>query len=268
MRTCPKHKSSEKMLANLKSRYVKLKKEIEQKSMRKGKKPAAFSIKKTGDVIVCLVGMANSGKSALLSRLTNARPTVSELPYSTMKPEQGIMDCGGCQVQMIDVPSFRGKDADSENLGLVRMANLAVVVATSDTEINDVLDELRSARINIPQLIVHSKADTVVRIPYQSKISISAKTGQNLDKLREMIFANSKVIRIFTKEPGKPAEKRPVVLKDGSRIADFAAKVHKDFLKKFDHALVWGRSVKFPGQQCGLGHALKDKDVVEVHLKK
>ncbi len=37
IRTAPKHKSSEKMLANLKTRYVKLKKEIEtEKSKKKG----------------------------------------------------------------------------------------------------------------------------------------------------------------------------------------------------------------------------------------
>jgi len=267
IRTCPKHKSSEKMLANLTSRLVKLKKEQERKAKKKGGKKAA-TIKKTGDVIVCLAGMTNSGKSALLSKLTNAKPLVSELPYTTAKPEQGILDYEGCQIQVIEIPSFRGMDADSENLGVIRMSDLIVVVAVSDTEINDVLDELKEAGISIPVLIVHSKADIVVRIPYQSKISISSLTGQNIQKLKEIVFSKLKVIRICTKEPGKPAEKRPVVLKENSKVRDFAAKVHKDFLKKFDHALVWGSSAKFPGQKCGLNHVLKDKDTVEVHLKK
>lgn len=266
IRTCPKHKSSEKMLANLNSRLVKLRKEQERKAKKKGKK--VLAIKKTGDVIVCLVGMTNSGKSALLAKLTNAKPLVSELPFTTSKPEQGILDYGGCQMQIIELPSFRGLDADSENLGIIRMSDLIVIVAVSDTEINFVLEELKDARINIPSIVVHSKSDLVIRIPYQSKISVSSKTGQNIDKLRDMIFSKIKVIRVCTKEPGRPSEKRPVILKEGSAIRDFAAKVHKDFLKKFDYALVWGPSAKFPGQKCGLIHLLKDKDTVEMHMKK
>jgi hypothetical protein len=91
---------------------------------------------------------------------------------------------------------------------------------------------------------------------------------QGIQELKDKIFSRLKIIRIYTKEPGKIPEKRPVVLKENAVIKEFAASVHKDFLKKFDHALVWGKSVKFPGQRCGLGHILRDKDVVEMHLKK
>lgn len=265
IRTCPKHKSSEKMLANLKSRYVKLRKEQEQKAKKKGKKAL---IKKTGDVVVCLVGITNSGKSSLLATLTNAKPKISTLPFTTTIPEQGILEYDMCHIQVIDIPAFRGACADSENLGIARMADLIVIVAVSDTEINSVLEELGEARINIPLLVVHSKADTVVRIPCQSQISVSAQTMQNIQELKDRIFSKLRIMRVYTKEPGKIPEKRPIVLKENSIIRDFASQVHKDFLKKFNHALVWGKSVKFPGQRCGLGHVLKDKDVVEIHLKK
>jgi len=46
-----------------------------------------------------------------------------------------------------------------------------------------------------------------------------------------------------------------------------AEQVHKDFIKKFRFARIWGKSAKFPGQMCGINHKLKDDDIVELHLK-
>ena len=45
IRECPKHKSSEKMLANLKTRYIKLKEKIE-KIKKSGKSSSKSGIKK------------------------------------------------------------------------------------------------------------------------------------------------------------------------------------------------------------------------------
>ena len=46
-----------------------------------------------------------------------------------------------------------------------------------------------------------------------------------------------------------------------------AAHVHKDFIRKFRFARIWGKSAKFDGQQVGIEHKLKDDDIVELHLK-
>lgn len=51
-----------------------------------------------------------------------------------------------------------------------------------------------------------------------------------------------------------------------STIKDMATHLHKDFIKKFRFARVWGSSSKFPGQSVGLNHKLEDDDIVEIHL--
>ena len=43
---------------------------------------------------------------------------------------------------------------------------------------------------------------------------------------------------------------------------------HRDFVKNFRHANVWGTSVKFPGQKIGLDHVLNDKDVLRLIIRK
>jgi len=58
-----------------------------------------------------------------------------------------------------------------------------------------------------------------------------------------------------------------VALKKGSKLKDIASEVHKDFIKKFKFARVWGSSVKHQGVRAGLDHVLNDEDTVELHLK-
>ena len=90
----------------------------------------------------------------------------------------------------------------------------------------------------------------------------------NLEILKDKIWQKLNLIKIYTKEPGKkPSLKDPVTLKKGSSIKDMAQYIHKDFIKKFDYAKVWGSSAKHPGQKIGLEHQLKDNDIVEIHLK-
>ena len=57
----------------------------------------------------------------------------------------------------------------------------------------------------------------------------------------------------------------PFVLKKGSTVEDFAAKVHKDFAEKLKLAKVWGQGV-FDGQMVQRDYALHDGDVVELHI--
>ena len=53
-----------------------------------------------------------------------------------------------------------------------------------------------------------------------------------------------------------------------STVEDVARKLHRDFVKNFKYAKVWGDSVKFPGQKVGLDHELMDHDIVRIIIKK
>src|SRR3989344_7856013 len=78
IRECPKHKSSEKMLANLKTRYIKLKEKIERvKNLkRQGAKTSKIGVKKE-EMQAVIVGKTRTGKSSLISILTNSKPEIS-----------------------------------------------------------------------------------------------------------------------------------------------------------------------------------------------
>jgi hypothetical protein len=84
--------------------------------------------------------------------------------------------------------------------------------------------------------------------------------------LKQKIWNMLGLIRIYTKEPGKNPEKKALVLKTNSTVKDAARNVHKDFLKFFKFARVWGKSAKHSGEKVGLEHILKDGDILEIHI--
>ena len=86
-----------------------------------------------------------------------------------------------------------------------------------------------------------------------------------MGELRQGSFNSLNVVRVYTKLPGKPADtKRPFTLKKGSTLMDFAATVHKDFVKSLRFARAWGKN-HLDGAQIGRDHVLEDGDIVEMH---
>jgi len=95
---------------------------------------------------------------------------------------------------------------------------------------------------------------------------VSAATGRNLERLKQVLFERLDIIRVYSKPPGKEADlSAPFVLKKGSTVEEFAGKVHQDFLDQLKVARVWGSGVH-EGQIVSREHVLEDGDVVELRI--
>jgi ribosome-interacting GTPase 1 len=98
-------------------------------------------------------------------------------------------------------------------------------------------------------------------------ISISAINKRGADILKKAVFLNSRTIRVYSKERGKePDLKTPFTLSAGSSVLELAEIIHKDFVRNLKYACIWG-SAKFDGQRVQKDYILKDKDIVEYHVK-
>jgi len=94
---------------------------------------------------------------------------------------------------------------------------------------------------------------------------VSAETGEGLEPLKDEIFGRLGIIRVYTKQPGKPPDQgRPYVLKIGSTVLDLCQMVHHDFVEHLAFARVWGKHT-FEGQRINRDHVLADGDVIELH---
>ncbi len=268
----PAHKGGENLRAQLKTR---LKKFLEQKDKnKKSGKQNKQTIKKE-DMQAVIIGETGTGKSSLLNLLTNVNPHISRSPFAkftTQKPLVGIMDYYGSPVQIIEIPAIESEYYDK---GIVNSADTILILVTSAEQIEKIKSELKNS--GGKQIILFNKSDLLdekekrkLSAKLQSKkynfILFSAKSKENLQELKDKIFGSFGKIRVYTKEPGKEANKeRPVILNPGATVRDVAEKVLRGLAKSntIKEIKIWGPSSKFPGQIVGIKHKLKDLDVVE-----
>jgi len=266
LRTMPKHKGAENLRANLRARYKKLKEKLEARKKKTGKK---FSIKK-GEMQVTLVGLTNSGKSSILKALTNANPEIASYGFTTKEPQVGILNYENCQIQIVDLPPIGSENFDT---GIINTSDTALIVVEKIHEIPEVekvLTKFRGKRIVVFNKIDLYDEDTKRKINETLKskkynfVTISCKTGENLDELKEKIFKSFDKIRVYTKSPDeKNPDNEPIIMPPDSTIEDVAKIIFKGKIDIIKKIRIWGPSSKFSGQEVGLKHHLKDKDIVE-----
>src|SRR5687767_8367169 len=100
----PKHKASEKLQAELKTKISETRDEVEKEKKSPKKAGVSHKVPKQGAGQYVLVGGPNAGKSRLLTRLTRAAPEVAPYPFTTREPHVGMMDWEDVHVQLIDLP--------------------------------------------------------------------------------------------------------------------------------------------------------------------
>ncbi|XP_074316579.1 developmentally-regulated G-protein 3 [Silene latifolia] len=151
----------------------------------------------------------------------------------------------------------------------------ADITLRMDATADDLIDVIEGSRVYIPCIYVLNKIDQITleeleildRLPHYCPIS--AHLEWNLDGLLEKIWEYLNLTRIYTKPKGmNPDYNDPVILSSRTRtIEDFCCRIHKDFIKQFKYALVWGSSVKHKPQKVGKEHELEDEDVVQIIKK-
>ena len=294
----PKHKGTDKIQADIKRRISKLKKESEKKG--KGKKGFSIRVERMGAGQVAVIGPPNSGKSSLVSLLTNAAPKVAPYPFTTALPDPAMMPYLDIQVQLVDLPPVAPGHVEFWTVNIIRNADAEVFVMDASGEdcldrMDEVVSELDRRMIGLARgggqrdapagyldkrvLLVANKMDSenapanleIIREFHSPAFDIfpfscAARDEGEVEKLRRAIFDLLGVIRIYSKQPGKkPDMGSPFTIRGGSTLLDFASHVHKDFAKDLKQARVWG-SARFAGQAVSRDHVLRDGDIVELNL--
>jgi ribosome-interacting GTPase 1 len=294
----PKHKGTDKLQAELKAKMSDLKDEVEQAKRSPKKGGVSYKFPKQGAGQYVVVGAANAGKSRLLTRLTRAAPAVAPYPFTTHEPSAGMMDWEDVKVQLIDTPPITADVMEGYLSSIVRAADAAVLMLDLGDDdgpfaAETVIERLAAVKTvlvgqapaeepdasikHVRTLLVANKIDLpgaddrleIVREMFAARFPIqviSAEHGQGLEDLRNELYRTLNMVRVYTKQPGKPPDMTsPFTCKAGSTLVDMAALVHKDFVEKLKSARIWGTGVH-DGQTVGREHVLHDKDVVELHI--
>jgi hypothetical protein len=312
LRTIPKHKGTEHLQADIKSRIKQLSDEIASPRKAASRGGPVHSIRPEGAAQIALIGPTNSGKSSLHAALTGSKAEIGPYPYTTHEPLPGMLPYEDIHLQLVDLPPVNADFIESWYGNALQPADAALlVVDISDPACTDhigailaKLDEKRVSltaawpgfatpeppgtqadeealdpfRIYLPTLLVGNKADldpdpdAIDALRELAGVSFpataaSVPTRAGLDRIGRLLFEGLKLLRVYTKTPGKQAEMaRPFTLRSGASVLDVARLVHKDFVGSLKYARAWGSGV-FDGQQVGPEHLVRDRDVLELHLR-
>ncbi len=163
---------------------------------------------------VGLVGFPNAGKSTLLSVLTSAKPKIADYPFTTLKPNLGIVAYRDFKSFVIaDIPGIIEGAAEGKGLGhyflrhIERNSTLLFMISADSKDIKEeydiLLDELRrynSEMLDKDRLLVITKSDMLddelkaelkaeldvsLDIPF---MFISAMANQGLTELKDRLW--------------------------------------------------------------------------------
>src|SRR5262245_4763146 len=222
----PKHKSSEKLQAELKKKISDTRDEVEHEKKAPKKGGVSYKIPKQGAGQYVVIGAPNIGKSRLLTRAT---PEVAPYPFTTHDPTPGMMDWQDVKVQLIDTPPITGDYLEPWLSSMVRTADAAILMVDIGDDdgpfaAEAVLDRLAQTKTiltgrppaapedpgiqHVKTLLVANKIDLpgaadrleIVREMFAERFPIhviAAEPGTGLDELRTAIYRFLDVIRVY-----------------------------------------------------------------------
>jgi ribosome-interacting GTPase 1 len=295
LRCIPKHKGTEHLQADIKSRIKALTEELAGPKKGAARTGPTQTVRVEGAAQIALLGPPGSGKSSLHAALTGSH--ASATPY-TKEPLPGMLPKEDIHFQLIDLPPISADYMENWMPNALQPADAALLVI----DINDpdcleqvptVCDQLTGKKIHLiaqwpgfgdSQAADHAaEPEDELRDPFHielptlviaNKIDL-CEASEDVSVLKELLDVDFPILamsaqtlqgaRVYTKSPGKSAEKdKPFTLRKGQTVADVARLVHKDVASTLRYARLWGGG-RFAGQQVGPQHEVSDGDVLELH---
>lgn len=299
----PKHKHTEKMQCDLKTKLSQLRKTPGARAG--GRQKPEFSIERGGAGQFWMIGPPNGGRSALLAALTTATPEVSEGLFTTKKPVPGMLTFEDVAIQVVEAPAIYATLTPKWLAPNLRLGDGVVLVFGLASDelfegVDEVLATLQKAKVELyppdaeapvpddpgveplPGFIVLNQADldpggglAELFLDYLATrpdaprdlpvLRVSATTGEGLADVPRRLFDALGVLRVYSKLPGKPPDlAAPFVRPKGTTVLELTEHIHKELVGRFQFARLW-RGEKYVGGRVSGEFELEDRDVVEVH---
>ena len=108
LRTIPKHKGTDHLQADIKTRIKQLSEELAGPKKGGRRSGPSYVVRQEGAAQLALIGPPNAGKSLLHTRLTGSRSEVGPYPYTTHLPVPGMLPHDDIHFQLVDLPPVSG----------------------------------------------------------------------------------------------------------------------------------------------------------------
>jgi len=229
----------------------------------------SIAVRREGAAQIAFVGPPNAGKSSLLQALSAIQIRTGDYAFTTTRPVAATTRLGGVLVQLVEIPGLIEGAADDRGggralLGVLRNADAIVWCHACDRpveELETIRDEVAAAGIELPALVAATKSDEVPppTHPELRVVPVSILDDASLDRLREELWVLTGLLRVYLRDGGDPVALRPP-----ATVLDVADTIHHELRDRCTGARIWGPSARFPGQQVGREHELRDGDTVDI----
>ncbi|MEK6963094.1 MAG: GTP-binding protein [Nanoarchaeota archaeon] len=188
------NKATQHHIGLIKAKLAKLK-EKQEKRGSGGKKGEGYSVRKTGDGTVLLLGFPSVGKSTLLNQLTDAHSEVGAYDFTTLDVVPGVMEYNHARIQILDVPGIvrgaaSGRGRGREVLSVMRNADLCLMV----------LDVNHPEHLAVLQKEVYDSGIRLNQRRPDVKIKKTSKDGIRVGATVRLTQINKEVIQSILKE--------------------------------------------------------------------
>ncbi len=248
---------------------------IEGAASGKGDGQAVLSVVRTADLVVFVLSVFEIDQYERLSEeLYKNKVRVDQEPPRISvrrKAKDGI-----------SVNASVDLDLDEETIKSVLREHGYVnadVTIGEHVDIDRLIDGVMDNREYLPSAVAVNKADLIEPdyketvdeqlrehgVDPEEAVFISAEENKGLDALRERIWDELGLIRIYMDKPGRGVDyEEPLILREGQTVNDACEKLGGDFEERFRFARVSGSSAKHDEQQVGRDHELADEDVLRI----
>lgn len=241
----------------------------------------SLQVRREGAAQVALVGAPNAGKSSLLQAVSEIQIKIGNYAFTTLRPVPSLTRIGGVLVQLVEIPGLiEGAAAEDRGggralLGVLRGADAIVYcqdVCAPPEVLAEVRAEVTAAGIELPAMLAATKLDEApegaldrlrAAVPELRVVGVSVLYDDSLEAFKEAVWELTGLIRVYLRHDGE-TDAEPLALHPGATIADVAACIHKEIGEACRGARLWGPSARFPGQQVGRDHCVRDGDTVEI----
>ncbi|KAJ8102569.1 P-loop containing nucleoside triphosphate hydrolase protein [Lipomyces tetrasporus] len=247
---------------------------IQGASEGKGRGRQVIATAKTSDLILMILDATKAGdQRAILEReLESVGIRLNKDPpniYFKVKKQ------GGLKFNATSPPKYLDEKIVGSILRDYKIHNAEILVRDENVTVEDFIDVINAShRSYVRCLYAYNKIDAVSleevdRLAKQPHtVVISCELDLGLDDLVERIWSDLSLLRIYTKRRGQTLKfDEPLVVRSNSTVESVCDSIHRSIKDQFRYALVWGASVKYSPQKCGLQHPVADEDVVSIVTK-
>jgi ribosome-interacting GTPase 1 len=154
LRTLPKHKGTEHLQADIKTRIKEITEELAEPKKKGARTGPVHSVPPEGAAQVALIGPPNSGKSSLHARLTGSHAEVGPYPLTTHAPLPGMLPHEDIHFQLVDLPPISTSFMEAWMPNALQRANAVLLVVDLSTpgcveNVAAIRDRLHQKRVTL-----------------------------------------------------------------------------------------------------------------------